>query len=255
MPIWRDLVMTFDSSYKGARFFKCDLQMQTPADASRWHGRPLGNTDEDMRRSAEDYIRRCYEVGLEVIAITDHNFASKGFIPYLQRAISTLKGEFNYEIILFPGFEFMANVGKGCHVLALFEPNADLGYIDHVLTLCGIPFPRFSNGIPRRSGLSLHEILDVVQGKDGEGCIHGIVICPHAQGNFGIFDNDSISEWLQMDEFINNELLCVEVPKPPSMMHQSWQKLFKSGEDCLPAWRRKRPIACIGTIYFSSDNM
>ena len=71
------------SKYQGMRWFKCDLQMQTPADAQHWRGAPLGATLEEQKASARAYVRRCYEVGLEAIAITDHNFLSKSFIPLL----------------------------------------------------------------------------------------------------------------------------------------------------------------------------
>ena len=105
------------TDFHGMRWFKCDLQMQTPSDASHWRGAPMGTSLPEQEAAAETYIRRCYEVGLEVIAITDHNFLSKGFIPLLQAAIHKMTGEFGYRMVLFPGFEFEADVGKGVHVL------------------------------------------------------------------------------------------------------------------------------------------
>lgn len=114
------------ADYEGMRWFKCDLQMQTPADASHWRGAKMGESATEQQAAADAYIRRCYEVGLEVIAITDHNFLSKSFIPLLQQAIHGMTGEFGYRIVLFPGFEFEANVGKGVHVLGLFEPDSNL---------------------------------------------------------------------------------------------------------------------------------
>lgn len=73
--------MQLNPKYKGARFYKCDLQMQTPADSAHWLGAPMGEIESDNQAAAKAYIKRCYEFGLEVIAITDHNFASKDFIP------------------------------------------------------------------------------------------------------------------------------------------------------------------------------
>lgn len=205
----------------------------------------MGPSDEEMRSTAEEYIRCCYEAGLEVIAITDHNFSSKQFIPYLRGAISSLAREFRYSIILFPGFEFYADVGKGCHCLALFNPSTDLDTIDHLLTECGVSHPRVDKGVPKHSTKRLPEILRVIQKKDAQGLLTGIVICPHAQGDAGIFDNDKIADWLQVEEFTNSALYCIEVPKPPSEMSQGWQRLLGAGKDCLPEWRRTRPVACI----------
>jgi DNA repair ATPase RecN len=238
-------VLPYIPEYRGARFFKCDLHMHTPADGGLWRGRQMATTDEEMRSTAEEYVRCCYAADLEVIAITDHNFSSKKFIPYLRSAISSLARVFRYSLVLLPGFEFYADVGKGCHCLALFNPSTDLDTIDHLLTECGVSHPRFDKGVPRRSTKRLSDILGIVQRKDDQGLLRGIVICPHAQGDAGIFDNNKIAEWLQADEFTNPSLYCIEVPKPPSEMSPGWQQLLGAGKDCLSDWRRTRPIACI----------
>ncbi len=236
----------YEGTYQGARFYKCDLQMGTPADSKHWRGTRIGSSDQDKRATAEAYVRRCYEVGLEVIANTDHNFASKDFIPYLRDAIDRLAKEFDYRIILFPGYEFTADVGFGCHVLALFDPDTDLDQIDHVLTDCGVPYPRFDKGQSKKSTKRLPEVLSVIQGKQQTGGqFSGIVMLPHSQAEAGLFDNDQIAEWLQAEEFKNPNLYCIEVPKPPSQMSQSWQRLLRNGPDCDPQWRRIRPISCV----------
>jgi len=224
------------------RWLKCDLHMHTPADSKCWRGRPIG---DDPSSSASDYIRRCYEVGLECIAITDHVFMSKEFIPRLRDSISQLSGEFGYKIILFPGFEITADVGMGMHVLAIFEPDTDLNEIDHILTNCGVPMPRQKpGGAHQPSTKHLHEIIEEVQKSDGNGHLKGIVICPHPNET-GIFDNDRISEWLQQCEWRNPELFAVEVPKPIGQMSQNWHKLFGNKEDCQPDWKRVRPMAAL----------
>lgn len=231
------------ANYLGARFFKCDLQMQTPADARHWEGESF-DLQEDPIGAAEAYIQRCYDVGLEAIAITDHNFASKEFLPLLKDAAKKLKT--NYEITIFPGFEVSANVGMGCHVLAIFEPDTDLVIIDRLLSECGIPAERTRpGGGHANSTSSLQDIINVVQQRiEGQG-LRGIVICPHSQSDDGIFDNDRIAEWLQQEEFTNPDLLALEIPKSPKKMSAGWQKLLSAGDDCDPEWKRDRPIACI----------
>ncbi|MFH0958517.1 MAG: AAA family ATPase, partial [Pseudomonadota bacterium] len=231
--------------YRGARFYKCDLHMHTPAEPQNWRGQQMDTDEAGMRIAADEYIQRCYESGLEVIAITDHNFASKQFIPFLRQSIVNMVPKFNYRIVLFPGFEFYANVGKGCHCLVLFDPKADLETIDHTLTQCGVDHPRFEGRTPERSKKNLTEILETIQKKGENGLLSGIVICPHSKSDAGIFDNARIADWLQQDEFKNSDLYCIEVPKAPDAMKEGWQKLFGAGADCDPAWRRIRPIACI----------
>ena len=235
--------MTF--YYKGMRWLKCDLQMQTPADARHWAGDRLEAGQEAA--AAKAFAEACYEKGLDVVGITDHNFLSKDFIPHLQTAFDEIDREFSHKITLFPGFEFeAAGVGRGVHVLCLFEPGTDLTRLDSILTECGVSYPRVNAaGQLEKSDKNLKEILRITQDKYG-----GIVIMPHATSNDGIFDNDSIAEWLQQDQFTNPDLLAVEVPKPVHLMSAGYQRLLRSGDDCQPGWKRIRPIATL----MSSDN-
>lgn len=126
--------------YKGMRWLKCDLQMQTPADARHWAGDRLIAGQESA--AAKTFAQACYQARLDVVGITDHNFLSKDFIPHLQSAFDDIEREFNHKITLFPGFEFEADVGKGMHVLCLFEPRTAIDEIDHILTECGVGRPR-----------------------------------------------------------------------------------------------------------------
>ena len=235
--------MTF--CYKGMRWLKCDLQMQTPADARHWAGDRLEAGQEAA--AAKAFAEACYEKGLDVVGITDHNFLSKDFIPHLQTAFDEIEREFSHKITLFPGFEFeAAGVGRGVHVLCLFEPGTDLTRLDSILTECGVSYPRVNAaGQLEKSDKNLKEILRITQDKYG-----GIVIMPHATSNDGIFDSDSIAEWLQQDQFTNPDLLAVEVPKPVHLMSAGYQRLLRSGDDCQPGWKRIRPIATL----MSSDN-
>lgn len=235
--------MTTD--YKGMRWLKCDLQMQTPADARHWAGDRLEAGHEAV--AAKAFAEACYEKGLDVVGITDHNFLSKDFIPHLQAAFNEIERDFGHKITLFPGFEFeAAGVGRGVHVLCLFEPGTDLTRLDSILTECGVSYPRVNAaGQLEKSDKNLKEILRIAQEKYG-----GIIIMPHATSNEGIFDNNSIAEWLQQDQFTNPDLLAVEVPKPVHLMSAGYQLLLRSGDDCQPGWKRIRPIATL----MSSDN-
>ena len=235
------LMRTFPA-FQGMRWLKCDLHMHTPADAKHWRGAPIGGNPD---QAAERYAHRCYECGLEIIAVTDHNFSSKSFLPALQKAIYRLSAEFGYRIILFPGFEINADVGRSMHVLALFEPNTKLEEIDHILTICGVPMPRHKpDGTHKPSTKRLPEIIKEVQKRDENGYFKGLVICPHTHET-GIFDDDRISKWLQQHEWQNPELLAVEVPKPITQMSMGWQCLFENGSKCQDGWKRPRPMAAV----------
>jgi len=106
--------------------------------------------------------------------------------------------------------------------------------------------------MPRQKAVGTHEpstkrlpeIIKEVQKREKNGCLKGIVICPHPHGT-GIFDNDRISEWLQQHEWKNPELSAVEVPKPIDQMSIGWQRLFNNGNDCQNGWKRPRPMATL----------
>jgi ABC-type lipoprotein export system ATPase subunit len=197
--------------------------------------------------AAKAFADACYEKKLDVVGITDHNLLSKEFIPYLQTAFTEIEREHGHKITLFPGFEFeAAGVGRGVHVLCLFEPESDLALLDTILTECGITYPRVnSEGQLQKSDKNLKDILKLVQNKHA-----GVVILPHAISNDGIFDKENISEWLQKDQYTNPELFAIEISRPVRLMSQGFQHLLRSGNDCLPEWRRIRPIATL----MSSDN-
>ena len=233
--------------YKGMRWLKCDLQMQTPADSLHWLGDQMIHGSE--KKVARSFAEACYEKRLDVVGITDHNFLSKELFPYFKEAFKEIEREHNHRITLFPGFEFEADVGKGIHVLCLFEPNTDREEVDHILTECGVSRPRVYDGRLSKSQKRLPEILKIIQKPGKNGAWRGIVIIPHVFQD-SLFDNDRISEWLQQEEFKNSDLLAVEVPKPVHLMSAGFKKLFRSGEDCFPEWKRIRSIATI----MSSDN-
>lgn len=235
------------SKYTGMRWLKCDLQMQTPADAPHWIGERMIIGEES--KAAKAFAEACYEARLDVVGITDHNFLSKDFLPFLQVAFDEIEQQYGHKITLFPGFELEADVGKGIHVLCLFEPNTDLDEVDHILTECGVSKPRIQSGRLIKSTKRLPEILSIVQKMNADGTWRGIVIIPHIFQD-SLFDNEKISDWLQQEEFRNPELFAVEVPKPVCFMSKPFQKLFASSNDCHPDWKRIRPIATL----MSSDN-
>lgn len=235
------------SSYSGMRWLKCDLQMQTPADDQHWVGERLVPGQEAA--AAKAFAEACHRQGLDVIGVTDHNFLSKDFIPYLQAELKEIERNTGHKITLFPGFELEADVGKGMHVLCIFEPETNIEEIDHILTECGVGRPRIDHGRLAKSTMRLPDILKIVQKRNSDGTWRGVVIVPHVFTD-SLFDNDRISQWLQQEEYRNPNLLAVEVPKPVSKMNAAFQTLFRSGDDCFPEWKRVRPIATL----MSSDN-
>jgi len=245
-------IPSFEYKHKGSRYYKCDLQMQTPMDSRHWRddATRLVETDSDERKLdvARQYLRRCHEVGLEVIGITDHNFASApehSFIRFLREVNEQVATELSREpITIFPGFEIQADVGKGYHVLSLLPKDTDLQVVNDLVTTCGLPTnERFErDGKPKPSNRNLKGILDIVQSSP---TLPGVVICPHSLEAKGVLNDDVMEMWLQQEEFTNLDLLCIELPKPVEEFSTNFKKLLCSEDGCDPGWKRERSIACI----------
>lgn len=236
------------TDYQGMRWFKCDLQVHTPEDGKHWDPedplrlpdprRPRINgkaDEEDIREKARLYLRRCYELALEVIAVTDHNFSRyeqprDWFLTHLIEQNKSVADEYNQEPLwIFPGFE----IDMGYHLLCLFEPVKDdkhLVKITESLTKLGLPpDQRFQDGCPRLlrydgQNVSLQTVLKIVQDEYG-----GIVIAPHAFSDNGIADNSANKE-----DYKDEGLLCVEIKKYPL---QEPEKSVITGKN--PIWHRQ----------------
>jgi energy-coupling factor transporter ATP-binding protein EcfA2 len=226
-----------------ARFYKCDLQVQTPEDSRNWDANDpirVGNprNEADLQDKARQFLRRCHEVDLEVIAVTDHNFAAHAnerdlFLTHLIQQNSTVAREVSRDpLVIFPGFE----VDIGFHLLCIFDPGTPLLHVSDYLTTLGLPPPaRFVSGrpVPLRSNsqpVTCDEVLRVVQEQYG-----GLVIAAHA------FSNDGIAkEGRDAADFCHDKLLAVEVNEVPLV---SRAKEILLGND--QAWRRRRRLAYV----------
>ncbi|MDY7564703.1 AAA family ATPase [Pseudomonas sp. RTC3] len=216
------------SEYQGMRWVKADFQVQTPEDSKNWAdpelrlGNPrrpkTGNVacELDIQNKARVFLKRCHELGLQLIGITDHNFSAltdprDWFLTHLLEQNKSVAKELGRERIhIMPGFE----VDIGYHVLCLFEPTGKAGDLEHVnkvLIQLGLPESRrFEKGesTPLRredATISLAKLLRVVQDIHG-----GIVIAAHADQEDGLLQRSSNRADYQL-----TDLLALEVTQYP----------------------------------------
>ncbi|NLZ11109.1 MAG: AAA family ATPase [Alcaligenaceae bacterium] len=251
-------------NYEGMRWFKCDFQVQTPEDGAHWGDddtrlpeprRPLcppepdangvvGPSQPDENRLQDvtrTYLRRCHEVGLELIGVTDHNFSQKTnerdwFLTHLVEQNKPVARELGRKpLYILPGFE----VDIGYHVLCLFEPATKVSHVWRVnRLLCKLGLDeneRFRQGRPmplRRRGanVSLKELIELVQDEH-----KGIVIAAHADQNDGLLIDPR-----HMEDYKNNKLWALEVTaNPPAKRFldiiQGRDKAW-ARSDCHPAY-------------------
>ena len=129
-----------------ARFHKCDLHMHTPLD-SHWRETSTRLAWDDpegrQRQVARSYLEACHQAGLEVIAVTDHNFAPKpqlSFVRWLREENKDVAERKDRQpLVIFSGFELEADIGRGCHILCVFPPDTPPDIVDSRLTALGLP--------------------------------------------------------------------------------------------------------------------
>ena len=237
-----------------ARFYKCDLHMHTPLDP-HWRDDTTRlrheDTDERKREVARAYLKACHDAGLEVIAITDHNFTpspEQSFIRWLRDENESVAQEVGRQpLVIFPGFEIECRVGRGAHVVCLFDPGADLQVVHDKLTACGLPGnKRFVNGQPQPADIDLPSLLNLVQGDPvGQGRPteqRGIVIAAHPDRDKGALARQTAEHWWRIQEFQNEYLHAIEIPKRPENL-TGWLRRVLNNED--EGYRRKRKVGWV----------
>lgn len=125
---------------KGAHFYKCDFQVHTPRDIN-WNGdRPV--SQDDRKIYADEFVRKCRELGLNAVAITDHHdFA---FYPIIKEAAENELDDDgnpvneNNKLIVFPGIEITFSNPASCQAILVLDSNFPEEYFGLVLNLLGI---------------------------------------------------------------------------------------------------------------------
>ena len=125
--------------YKGTRWFKCDFHLHTTA----------SDCFQDKAITPDQWVDRAIEVGLNCVAITDHNTGSK---------IDDIKNSaIGKNLTVFPGVEITCDTSK-IHLLVLFDVDKSTQYIEDFLIACGISRSDFG----KQSAGTQKTIFDVV---------------------------------------------------------------------------------------------
>jgi len=147
------------SHFPGARFYKADLHIHTPA-SKCWEGK---RNDDTLEKIFEKLKKK----RIEVIAITDHNTGKN---------IDAAKiiGK-KYDVCVFPGVEVSTKEG---HVLAIFDPQSKSADINNWLAKMGIVGSKLGNDKTMAeeqdgSPLSISKVFSLIERNNG------IAIAPH----------------------------------------------------------------------------
>lgn len=142
---------------KGARFYKADLHIHTPA----------SKDCQDKQKTAADYVQRAQERGLDIIAVTDHNSAD--WVDLMREAAKRTS------LSVFPGVEVTTPI---CHLLVIFDLDCPKSRMDDFLTTVGI-----TGEMRGKQEAMGHQPEDVLQAAHEFGAL---VIAAHANSSNGL---------------------------------------------------------------------
>jgi hypothetical protein len=209
----------------GARFYKCALQIN-PFEYLLRHNKQNKFKNESEYNSA--IVRKCKEIGIEVIAITDH---------YRIRTAQSLAEEASKAgLQVFPGFEAVTK--DGVHFLCLFDPSRDLSAIERVLGDCGIHDQTVESPTGKYDTL---ELLEEARKWPA------ICIAAHVTSNGGLLY--TLSGRSRINAWTSPNLLAGSIPGPILDAPDNHRSILKNKNS---EYRRRRPLALINAQDVSS---
>ncbi len=140
-------------SFKGTRWLKCDLHLHTPA----------SQCFTDQTVTPEQWVNRALEVGLNCVAITDHN--TGGWIDQIKQAAE------GKDLVVFPGTELTCSDSK-IHLLILFDTDKSQSNVEDFLIRAKIRRSEFGD----QKAKTNENLETIVKLADEEG---GLVIPAH----------------------------------------------------------------------------
>lgn len=229
-----------------SRWYKCDLQVATPA----WDFKlPAGanydfDKDSDRKSFADLYMSRLRANGIEVIALADHH-------TYAWHDVMREAGA-RAGIIVFPGVEVTASTGSdGVHIVLIGDLAKTAHDIDLLLAkTCGFndhDSPLFDpiTGIPVASPHSVTSILDDLP--DG-----WLAVAPHALGQNGIASGKTVNGSNRWRALHHDRLVALDVgdgghaPSPGKNSDGGFNASFRN--------RALNDFPCLDRIAFISTS-
>ncbi|MCY3629697.1 MAG: PHP domain-containing protein [Bacteroidetes bacterium] len=172
----------------GAMFYKCALQVNPHHYAETFRGTP---NEGDATSHAQAVVEKAVQLGIKVLAITDHNNVSG--VAAFRDAVR------KHELHIFPGFELSSS--EGIHVLCLYSPDVSDERLSRYLGEFGI---RGTNPSFDLSNKTFPEILETVQNQGG------ISIAAHVTSNRGLFKE--LDGQARIHAWQNSNLLAIQIP-------------------------------------------
>jgi len=135
-------------SYKGTKWYKCDFHLHTTT----------SKCFQDQSVTAEQWVQKAIEQGLDCVAVTDHNTGTG--IDAIKEAAKGTK------LTVFSGVEITCDTSK-IHLLILFDVTKSSEDVRDFLVKCEIPRDHFGEQLAFTS----KNIFDVAEIAHKENCL------------------------------------------------------------------------------------
>ena len=204
-----------EPKYKGARFYKCALQVNSHA-YPKYRGEP----PHDEETYNRDVLYQCKANKIDVVGLAEHgNIMDYQNLWHLLRDVG---------VVVFPGFEICSS--EGIHFVCLFheETTKDqlIGYIAR--------FEINTRQPADPSNLNASDIFGLV------GDLKGVVYAAHCIHDKGVLKKRRPNVWK------NNLLRIAQIPKTvPALKQVDGGFYFRVLCNKEPEYRRDKPIAVI----------
>ncbi len=219
MPEYSNSFMTASEPPNGARFYRCALQINPYAYLQRHKKATPFNTEKQYN---EAIIEACLNVGVEVIAVTDH---------YRVKDSKTLINAARKENIhAFSGFEAVSK--DGVHFLCLFDPDQD-DRLESYLGAFGIHSERELSPIGNKDS---NELLESAR-QWGAACI-----AAHVASSGGLLKK--LSGKPRINAWTDPNLHACILPGPVSDAPQQYRSILENKD---AQYRRSRPLAILNS--------
>lgn len=182
--------------YKGARWYKCDFHLHTPASLCF----------KDKTVTPGQWINRVKELHLNCVAVTDHNTGE--WIDKV-KPIAQAEG-----IVVFPGVEITCDTSK-IHLLILFDTDKGTQDVNDFLIRCGINREDFA----KSEAHSMKTVLEIAEMANADNAIvipahideyNGLGTCASKYVIEKLFD----LEYINAVQFVHKDFLQTGITVP-----------------------------------------
>jgi len=198
----------------GAVFHRCALQVNPHGYGATFRGQ---QTSGDARQHAKAIVEQAVEIGVSVLAITDHNDVS-GVAAFQEAAQHT-------NVTIFPGFELSSY--EGIHILCIYPPDTSQNRLNRFLGEFGIRETKSSSGL---SSKPFYEVLTMIKDQGG------VAIAAHVTNDKELFE--ALEGQARIKAWRTKDLLAIQIPGPVADLPFDVRQIVQNKN---PDYRRNHP--------------